>query len=305
MGSFFDFLGKLIQPGNWPFLAVFAVVLVGAAVFLIFWVVAYVKKEKLNISHRFFGRLWIHITGGPDDPKTQPRRYRKLLYVKVNLLSNQKAQAAPFYQRKVARLDGSDRVVPVYDEAVYYTLKLFPEKQTVIKEQDQSSGVVDPRLVIPWTSRPELQHSMQPVKQLVDIESSENSDTMLSISHFLNGFQTADTNLCRSLDNDSESGDTEALHGFCTYADEDAESLRLVVDFSSIPNARALIPMPKVKVMVGGQIVDMGDDLKYEQCGESVYMALCKDAKKGTLLVMCFAFKNWDGTDSGPAFGRG
>ena len=113
------------------------------------------KKERLDLSHRF-GPLWIHLRGGPDDPKTQPRRFRKLLYVKVNFLANQKTQAAPFYKRTVERLDGPERIVPVFDEAVYYTLKLFPEQRTLGPEQDSSSGVVDPRLVIPWLNQVEF-----------------------------------------------------------------------------------------------------------------------------------------------------
>lgn len=281
-----DFLRELIKPGNRQYLAVFAVVLLGLAVFLAFWIIAYVKKDKLNISHRFFGRLWIHISGGPDDPASQPRCYRKLLYVKVNFLSNQKTQAAPFYQRTVDRLDGPDRLVPVYDEAVYYTLKLFPEKRTLGPEQDQSSGVVDPRLVIPWLNKLEFHNEgARRVKQLVDIEANAESDTMLSVSHFLNGLQAGNQD-------------------FCTYADEDAESLRLVVDFSSIPNAGDLISMDQAELLVGGRSVDT-DDLKFQRCGESVYMAHCKDAKKGSLLKMVFTFKNWDSATGGLALGRG
>jgi hypothetical protein len=83
------FMVALMQPGNWPFLVVFALVTVGLAVFLAFWITAYLKQEKLNLSHKF-GSLWVHVTGGPDDPRTQPRPYRKLLYVKVNFLANRK-----------------------------------------------------------------------------------------------------------------------------------------------------------------------------------------------------------------------
>jgi len=304
-GSFWDFMKTLVQRGTWQSLLVFTLVLVATAVILILTTAAYLRKDKLKKSFKLFG-LWILLSGADEDPKTQsqPRSFRKLLYVKVNFLSNQKAAAAPFYQRKVARLDGPDRLVPVYDEAVYYTLKLFSGKQTVVREQEHSSGVVDPRLVIPWSNQPEFQHGMGPVKQLVDIESSETSDTMLSVSHFLNGLQAPDTKLCGSPDEDGDPEGAPSLHGFCTFADEDAETLRLVVDFSSIPNARALIPMPRVKLMVDGQTVDRGDDVKCEQCGESVYMALCKNAKKASLLAMCFTFKNWDGTESGPTLGR-
>lgn len=303
--AFWDFMKTLVQRGDWRALLVFTLILVGTAAVLILMTAAYLRKEKVNKTFRLFG-MWVLLSGAKDEPKAESRPFRKLLYVKVNFLCNQKTAAGHFYERRVARLDGPDRLVPVYDEAVYCTLKLFPGKQTVVREQNRSSnGVVDPRLVIPWTNQPEFQRGMGPVKEIVDIESSETSDTMLSVSHFLNGLQTPDTKLCGSPDDDADAENAKPLHGFCTFADEDAESLRLVVDFSSIPNARALIPMPTAKVTVNGQTVDKGDDLKCEQCGESVYMALCKNAKKGSLLAMCFTFKNWDGAESGPTFGRG
>jgi hypothetical protein len=274
METFFKLLDDLIRPGNWPFLAVFALVLIGMAVLLVFQILAYVKKERLDLSHRF-GPLWIHLRGGPDDPKTQPRRFRKLLYVKVNFLANQKTHAAPFYKRTVERLDEPERIVPVFDEAVYYTLKLFPEKRTLGPEQDSSSGVVDPRLVIPWLNEVEFHNEgAQRVKSLVDVEAKADSDTMLSVSHFLNGLQR------RNQD-------------FCTYADEDAESLRLVVDFSSIPNAHDLITMDGAQLLLEKRPVET-DDVVCRRCSESVYMAHCKDVKKGSLLKMEFTFKNWE-----------
>ena len=74
------------------------------------------------------------------------------------------------------------------------------------------------------------------------------------------------------------------------------------MDFSSIPNARDLITMDQVQLLVDDHPID-SDDLKYRQCGESVYMAHCKDAKKGSLLKIDFTFKNWDGTAGASAFG--
>jgi hypothetical protein len=276
MDSFFNFLDDLIKRGNWPFLAVFALVLIGAAIFLVFLILASLKKEQLDKSYKL-GPLWIHLTGGPGDPSSQSRTFRKLLYVKVNFLANQKTQAAPFYKRNVMRLDEPDRLVPVFDEAVYYTLKLYPDTRTLGPEQDTSSGVVDPRLVIPWLNQLEF-HSKGAkfTKTMVDIEPKADSDTMLSVSHFLNGLQG------RNQD-------------FGTYADEDAESLRLVVDFSSVPNAADFITMEGAQLLVEDRVVET-DDLTFRSCGDSVYMAICKDVKKGALLKMQFTFKNWDTT---------
>lgn len=272
--SLFKLIDDLIKPGNWPFLAVFCLVALGAATFLIIWIRAYIQKERLDLSGKF-GPLWIHLCGGKDDPKTTPRRYRKLLYVKINLLANQKMQSTPFYERRVARLAEADQIVPVYDEAVYCTLKLFPEKRSIGRECDTSSGVVDPRLVMPWLTQLGFNSELERgVKPQVVIEAKEDSDTMLSVSHFLNGLQGGNQN-------------------FCTLADEDAESLRIVVDFSSIPNAREQIQLSGVQLLIDEHPVD-SDDLTYRDCGGSVYMAHCKDAKRGSLLKMNFTFKAWD-----------
>jgi len=274
MDNFFKLLDDLIRPGNWPFLAAFIVVLIGLAVMVYFMIAASVKQEGFNRSFHIRS-LWIHLYGGADDPKTQKRLYRKLLYVKVNYLARKESAAAPFYKRVVRRLDGPEQLVPVYDEAVYYTLKLFPETRKILREQEHSSGVVDPRLVIPWTKDVNFNpDGVRPAKELVGMETNVESDTMLNVSHFLNGLQ-------------------DQSQTFCTYADEDAESLRLIVDFSSIPNAADTIKKDGTQLLINRQPVET-DDLRDEDCGGSVYMAHCKNAKRGSVLEMRFTFKNWN-----------
>jgi hypothetical protein len=78
-----------------------------------------------------------------------------------------------------------------------------------------------------------------------------------------------------------------------SLADEDADSLRLIVDFSSIPNARDFVVLEKTQLLVNRQPVD-SDDLKSLRCGDAVYMAHCKNVKKGSLLKMDFTFRNWE-----------
>ena len=269
-------MDHLIQPGNWPFLLVFTLVLVGMAVI----VIVSVRKESFDKTFKLgpfwkFGPLWIRLRNRPEAPKPPPRRFSKLLYVKVNHLANRKTQTLPFYERTVARLAEPEREVPVFDEAVYYTLKQFPEKRPQGLEEDSSTGVVDPRLMIPWLDQVEFNSPQaEQSKSLVDIKTKADSDTMLSVSHFLNGLQGGNQD-------------------FCSYADEDAESLRLVVDFSSIPNAGDFIKMEGAELTLDKQPVQ-SDTLSVRSCGESVYVAICRDVKKGSLLTMRFTFKNWD-----------
>jgi hypothetical protein len=56
--------------------------------------------------------------------------------------------------------------------------------------------------------------------------------------------------------------------------------------------------MDKCEFLVANRPVDT-DDLKFQRCGEPVYMAHCKDATKGSLLKLDFTFKDWDGAGFG------
>lgn len=272
--SLFKLLDDLIKPGNWPFLVVFAVVLVAFAAFVILWIIAYLKKEDLDISKRF-GPLWIHLTGGPNDPKTQPQPFRKVLHVKVVYLSNRAIKASPFYVRTVDRLEQNERNVPVFDEAVYSTLKLFSGKRKLDRESDSSHGVVDSRLIVPWQSQiPFFAAETRTDPHQVGIETHEESDSLLLVSHFLNGLQ----------------GPTQS---FSTCADQDAGSLRLIVDFSSIPNAASRIAFDSVQLTLNDQSID-GDGFGKTDCGGSVYEAHCLNAKKGAILKLTFKFVGWD-----------
>jgi hypothetical protein len=274
MDDFFKLLDDLMRPGNWPFLVVFALVNIAGLFFLGLMVYASVKEEKLNLSYKFFS-LWVHVCGGKDDPKIVKSRFRKVLYVKITRLANRSQQPAPFYTRTVDRLSADQRHVPVYDEAIYCTLKLYPQIQPSTHDKDTSHGIVDARLVIPWTPTllsniPEENDDLHTVL----LDSTVPSDTMYSVSHFLNALQ----------------GPTQS---FSTYADQDAESLRLLVDFSSVPNAAERIQWNGARLTDGPLKVDT-DDLKSEQCTPTLYMANCKNAKEGYLLSMDFTFKDWE-----------
>jgi len=147
------------------------------------------------------------------------------------------------------------------------------------REKELSSGVVDPRLVIPWLAQLEFNvDDARNVKQMVDIESTAEDDTMLAVSHFLNGLQAGHQDIA-------------------TMADEDAESLRLIVDFSSIPNASDFVVLEKTQLLVNRQPVET-DDLKSLKCSDTVYMAHCKNAKKGSVLRMNFSFRGWENLTS-------
>ena len=272
LNPFVKFFDDLIRPGNRAFLIIFAVNLAVffAAVIGFLWL--FLKRNDIDEDFPlFFLRMRLY---GGEGLRLGKRRYRKVLYIKVLCLSDRRSAATPFYQRTVPRMDGAAQQVPVFDEAVYYTLKLFPDDRPVSREQDHSTGIVDPRVVIPWDiNSDQNRDTLGATPQLAQMETSTPTDTMLSVSHFLNGMQSRDQK-------------------FCTYADEDTESLRLVVDFSSVAHAVDFIKVKPAHLWVKNQVVQT-DNVSYEDCGRGIYMAHCRDAQQGSTLRMDVTFTTW------------
>jgi len=207
---------------------------------------------------------------GPVSPM-EARTHRKILYVKVVYLSDRAATGAePFYERVVNRLETADRNVPVYDEAIFYTLELFPKKRAIEGRRDNSSGVADTSIVIPWRDEvPFNDDTERTDKRIVMVDVPEDTDTLLTVSHFENGLQGKEH------------------QDFATKIPEDAEYARLVVDFSSIPGASQFIS-PRY-ACVSSESVD-GTRVGIIPHGESVYAAIAKPSGKGQRLKMYFNF---------------
>ena len=199
-------------------------------------------------------------------PAGPQRRYQKLLYVKVTYLRAKAADAAPVYRRKVERLDDDCRMVDVYDEAVYYTLELFPSRKKVDRRTDQSSGVVDPRMMIP------LQYPLTSgdkfagrAANTAQMDVTGETDTLLTVSHFVNGLQGTEQE-------------------FASRVEEDAEYARMIVDFSSIPDADKLVQQRSAWVRRDGK----DQAATADSLGQSIYLVSCESAKAGDYLGMSF-----------------
>jgi len=202
---------------------------------------------------------------GTDGPA---RGYRKILYIKVTYLSDKAAGGAPFYTRVVSRLQ--DPNIAVYDEGVYYTLELFSTKKEIGARTDRSTGVVDPRMLIPWKDRiVPRETTARSSRESVEMNANEDSDTLLTVSHFDNGLQGKEN------------------QDFAADVPEDAEYVRLVVDFSSVPGA-GLFVLPKEAYIVSAN--GASSLAAITACGDSVYMLLRENARKGEMLRMCFSF---------------
>ena len=197
-------------------------------------------------------------------PPTPLRRYKKLLYVKVTYLRVKADGVLPVYRRNVERLDEDVRKVDVFDEAVYYTLEIFPAKKKVERRTDQSSGVVDPRMMIPlqYPLVSGDKHAARSANTAL-MEVNGETDTLLTISHFENGLQSKDQE-------------------FGSRVEEDAEYARMILDFSSIPDAKTLVQQQSAWLTRDGK----DQALQIVPLGESIYMVSYEDAKAGDYLGM-------------------
>jgi hypothetical protein len=225
-----------------------------------------------STTTEFAEKLETHLSSLVDEigaPAGPVRRYRKLLYVKVTYLREKTAGTTPVYRRNVERLAEDARAVDIYDEAVYYTLELFSSKKKPERRTDQSSGVVDPRIMIPL-KYPLVFGDKYAARaaNTAQMEVDGETDTLLTISHFENGLQG----------NEQE---------FASRVEENAEYARMIVDFSSIPDARSVVLLGRAWVTRDGK----EEDAQVLTLGESMYMVSCEDAKAGDYLGMRFTIQ--------------
>jgi hypothetical protein len=227
---------------------------------------------EFSTTTEFAEKLEAHLFQLVDEiaaPARPVRRYRKLLYVKVTYLREKAAGTAPVYRRNVERLAEDVRTVDIYDEAVYFTLELFPSKKKPTRRTHQSGGVVDPRIIIPL-KYPLVFGDKYAARaaNTAQMEVDGETDTLLTISHFENGLQG----------NEQE---------FASRVEEDAEYARMIVDFSSIPDARRLVLPGRAWVRRG----EKDEDAQVVTLGESMYMISCEDANAGDYLGMSFTIQ--------------
>jgi hypothetical protein len=259
----------LLEPANRQILNIVLIAL-GVIVLFIMGITVYLASKQTLDYNVALGPVRIILRPAKaTEALASKAGYRKLLYVKVTHLSD-RTIAAPAYHRTVERLIPSERSVPVYDEAVYYTIEIYPSERPLSSRTDRSSGVVDSRLLIPWLDQIEFRDAgASIIKEMVQIDVAD-SDCVLAIAHFLNGLQGPDN------------------QDFASYLPEDSNDFRLVVDFSSIPNAEKFITLK-------GAFIDRKFDNRPHSVGTapigpSLYMVSCNDGKKGDVIRMCFNF---------------
>ncbi|HXC94496.1 MAG TPA: hypothetical protein VNU92_02290 [Edaphobacter sp.] len=260
-----EILKELLVPANREilyfvlgFLMIVIFFLMGLAVYL-------ARKGTLNAGRKI-GPVYIQLSAAANSDQLARKAagYRKLLYIKVTYLTQKTATARSIYTRTLDRLEPTERDVTVYDEALYYTLELFPSRRVLEARTDSSSGSVDARIVIPWQDNVRFQQdTTAKIAKIAQMDINDETDTVLSISHFLNGLQ----------------GDHQ---DFKSLVAEDCEEIRLAVDFSSIPGAEKFVTLKNA-------FLDRKADNKSLAIGgaaisPTLFVTSTKEGKKGDVL---------------------
>ena len=259
-----DIIKELLIPANREILYIILGIIAVVVVFLMGLAVVLAKRGTLSASQKI-GPVYIQLSSASsaDQISRKLSGYRKLLYIKVTHLTEQTGTARPIYTRTLDRLEASERQVAVYDEAVYYTLELFPAKRHLEARTDSSSGAIDARMVIPWQDQVRFSESTTAAVAKIAQMNVEDSDTVLTISHFENGLQ----------------GDHQ---DFKSLVAEDCEEIRIAVDFSSIPGAQNFVTLK-------GGFLDRKIDNTPQILGAAavtptLFVASTKEGKKGDVL---------------------
>jgi hypothetical protein len=260
----------LLDPANRQVLNIVLIAL-GVLLLFVMGVVVYLaKKQTLDYNFAIGPVRLILRPAKATEALASKAGYRKLLYIKVTHLSDRAQGGPPAYYRTVDRLDSSERSVPVYDEAVYYTLEIYPSERPLSSRIERSSGVVDARLLIPWRDQIDFPDAgAARIKEMVQIDVSD-SDTVLSSSHFINGLQGQNN------------------QDFSSRLQEDSEDFRLIVDFSSIPHAERFISLKNA--FIDRKADSSRHAVGTSPIGPSLYMISCNNGKKGDFLHMGFTF---------------
>ena len=204
------------------------------------------------------------------DWRSAERQDYKYVYIKVVHLTHRTGDNPPVYRARVARLE---QEVDVYDEYHYFRLNLFRWPRESFTCTDRSSGVVDLQILHPWNDEGRLvftdvgaAHQPGLVSQTV----RKKSNAFFTKSIYYNGLQPGNENLAMKMEHDT------------------AEA-RMIVDFSSLPNCEALVPMPTAVERTG----DAETQISVRRLAPGIFSVSAKDVKKETVLRMDYHFA-WD-----------
>jgi hypothetical protein len=205
--------------------------------------------------------------------QTKKLLVQRLTYIKVIHMARKEAGREPIYRRAIERL--KHKSIFVYDEELFVTVVTYSAEQPTHKWDYRSSGVVDPGSIFPWKSKlvfsdKGLADDQQYVQQTIAMP----SNTCVSMCQVFNGLQPGHEDLAMKM-----WGDTDHA--------------RLVVDFSSIPEAHLIFKVTQAVSRIGNQ----EEHIEVEECKRSVFTCSHDQLKEGQVLRIDFEI-DWDKVDA-------
>lgn len=201
-----------------------------------------------------------------DDPLIQEI---KLVYAKYLHIHK---SADPIYNRTIKRLD---KDYDIFSEYHYYRFNKYNKENPDITLTDNSTGIVDQRILYPWQKLTFTDMPSMFQEGLVS-QSVGKSDTYFSATTYYNGFQKSQEDIGAKMEIDTKKA-------------------QIIADFSSIPGFESLFiaPPDAYKWDVKGNKTKL---LSLEELDYGVYLLEGYDLKKGESIMIDFHV-NWEYLD--------
>lgn len=209
-------------------------------------------------------------------PDQTPRVNEKVQYIKMLHLTKKADHKKPVYKKLIERLQ-SDK--EVFDEAQFFELVIYSgNAQTTLANNYILSdvGTIDMNIIIPRQNPGVGLKSFQrndtiPGRVTRDVDL--NSNVFFSVTTFINSFQ-------------------ENNSFYQTRADEDIKQLRLIIDFSSLPERKNIQRSAPAGIQYNDKNSAETKNLNVTEIKDCVYQVEASELKKGDNVVMNFDI-NW------------
>ena len=231
-----------------------------------------------EVRNKFYKNLMDLITRDThfSFPDNTPHINEKVQYIKMLHLTDGQKKDTPVYHKYIERLQAE---AGVYDEAQFFELVIYSGtgKSTLINNYSQSKGTIDMNVIIP---RQDTVNVKLPIREDMKMTDSIrrnidlNSNVFYSVTSFINAFQKNFT-------------------FYQTRADEPIKWIRLIIDFSTLPNHKKIQRSAPVAEQYNENNEAGSKALTVSEIKEGIYQAEAAALQAGDIVVMRFDI-DWD-----------
>ncbi len=209
-------------------------------------------------------------------PDLTPGINEKVQYIKMLHLTDRQKKTTPVYRKYIERLQDEE---DVYDEAQFFELVIYSGKgkSSLANNYSRSNGTIDMQVIIP---------KQEPINDKLPVQEDDlmknavrrnfdlDSNVFYSVTNFINAFQQNNT-------------------FYQTRADEPIKCIRLIIDFSALPNHRKIQRSAPKAEHYNTNDRTQTKELTVSAIKEGVYQAAATALIEGDIVVMRFDI-NWD-----------